>query len=467
MGGYIPGQKPGRMPDDTDRDGGQDTDESLHRFLRDIYHIPQAYLTTLDAAEASLQGAFAEIDRRAALNQLRLLHIFQSRGVTDFHLNGSTGYGYGDSGREVLEQVFASYFGGEAALVRSQIQSGTHAIALGLYGNLKPGDELVCAAGPPYDTLQKVIGLHEEADSLIESGVSYREIPLASDVDDRDVVDLPRLIDAIDSRTKMVFIQRSKGYHWRPSVGIDELGSILSAIKAKRPDVVCLVDNCYCEMTETREPGELGADLVIGSLIKNPGGTLAPCGGYIVGKAPYVEACARRLSAPGLSPELGASLGFNRPAFQGLYQAPQVVSQSMKGAVLAGAFFAGLGYAVMPETSVDRADIVQAIRLGSEDKLLRFCRAIQKACPLDATFAPEPAMLPGYRHPVIMAGGGFIQGSSGELSADGPLRPPYDVFMQGGFSLAQIRLGLLLAATDLDASAPIQDESPPEREAAR
>ena len=497
----------------------RDTDENLHRFLRGVYHIPQVYIATLEAAEESLQGVFTEIDRRAALNQLRLLHIFQSHDVTDFHLNGSTGYGYGDSGREMLEQVFASYFGGETALVRSQIQSGTHAIALGLYGNLKPGDELICAVGPPYDTLQKVIGLHGETDSLIESGVSYREIPLAIDVASRDmplvsdtdsretsftpdvgyqaaayrpregaVVDLPRLLEAIGSRTKMVFLQRSKGYHWRSSVGIDELERILSAVKAKKPDVICIVDNCYCEMTETREPGEVGADLVIGSLIKNPGGTLAPCGGYIVGKAPYVEACVRRLTAPGLSPDLGASLGFNRPTFQGLYQAPQVVSQSMKGAVLAGAFFGRLGYAVMPasmpEPPLDatpnrsvsspsdyartdevsrilrhRTDIVQAIRLGSEDKLLRFCRAIQKACPLDASFAPEPAMLPGYSHPVIMAGGGFIQGSSSELSADGPVRPPYDAFLQGGFSLAQIRLGLLLAATDLDALAPIQAES--------
>ena len=345
--------------------------------------------------------------------------------------------------------MYAGYFGGEAALVRSQILSGTHALALGLYGNLRPGDELISAAGQPYDTLLKVIGLHGEAGSLRDMDVTYKEIPLRGDCDG-PAVDLPRLLDSIGDRTKLVFLQRSKGYQWRSSIGAAELKKILKALKGRKKDLICLVDNCYCEMVGTEEPGESGADLVVGSLIKNPGGTLAPSGGYIVGKKPYVESCARRLSAPGLGADMGASLGFNRPAFQGLFQAPQTVSQALKGAVLAAAFFHGLGYEVLPhEGGATRADVVQAIRLDDEDKLIRFCQAIQRACPLDSVYLPEPALLPGYDHPVIMAGGGFIQGSSSELSADGPLRPPYVAYLQGGFSLAQIRLGLLLAAKAL------------------
>lgn len=419
------------------------------QLLRDIWRIQPELISVMKEAEDALRAEFDRIEERASYNQLRLLHIFQQNGITDFHLNGSTGYGYGDTGREALESVFAGYFGGEAALVRSQIMSGTHALALGLYGVLQPGDELISAVGQPYDTLQKIIGFHGETGSLLSSGVTYQEIPPAG-AGAAEAIDLPRLLAGIGDKTKMVLIQRSKGYQWRPSVGMAELKKVLKAVKSRKADVVCLVDNCYCEMAETEEPGGFGADLVIGSLIKNPGGALAPTGGYIVGKAAYVEDCARRLSAPGLGAELGASMGFNRPAFQGLYQAPQTVCQSMKGAVLAAAFFQRLGYPVLPDNpGAPRADIVQAIRLGEEDKLIRFCRAIQQACPLDAAFMPEPAALPGYEQPVIMAGGGFVQGSSSELSADGPLRPPYIVYLQGGVALAQIRLGLLLAAKTL------------------
>ena len=451
----------------------QGIDGETSRYLQEKWGIPSNLLVVMAEAEDSLQSEFASIDRRSSYNQLRLLHIFQNNGITDFHLNGSTGYGYGDEGRDALESIFAAYFGGEGALVRSQIMSGTHAIALGLYGLLQPGDELISAAGRPYDTLLKVIGIHGEAGALLETGVIYKEIPLrergkaaakeGAAIEGPEgpllkpgatAVDLPLLIDSINERTKMILIQRSKGYQWRPSIDKAELKAIITAVKERKPDVVCLVDNCYCEMVDTEEPGEYGADLIIGSLIKNPGGTLAPSGGYVVGKLPYVEACARRLSAPGLGSGLGASLGFNRPAFQGLFQAPQTVSQSLKGAVLAAEFFHRLGYAVLP-ASVDtnRADIVQAIQLGDEAGLVRFCGAIQQACPIDSAFKPEPALLPGYDDPVVMAGGGFIQGSSSELSADGPLRPPYIAFLQGGFSLAQVRLGLLLAAKAL-ASGP-------------
>ena len=454
-----------------------DEKDPLRRLLRETYRIPSNLIEIIDQAENAIQEEFALIDGRSAYNQLRLLHIFQENGITDFHLNGSTGYGYGDAGRDALERVYADYFGCGAALVRSQIVSGTHALAIGLYGNLKPGDEMISAAGSPYDTLQKIIGLRGERDSLMESGVTYREIPIKVSHDahgdncgdkEEGVIDLPRLLQAVNDKTKLIFLQRSKGYQWRHSLTVAELEKVISAVKAKKADAICLVDNCYCEMTEIREPGETGADLVIGSLIKNPGGTLAPCGGYIAGGKDYVEACGRRLLAPGLHTDLGASLGFSRLAYQGLFQAPQTVCQSVKGAVLAAAFFQRLGYEVMPEaagagTSADskeadadwrradraRADIVQAIKLGDERKLARFCEAIQRACPVGASFVPEPAELPGYSHPVIMAGGGFIQGSSSELSADGPLRPPYIAYLQGGFSLAQIRLGLLLAAAAL------------------
>ncbi|MCL2167072.1 MAG: methionine gamma-lyase family protein [Clostridiales bacterium] len=436
-------------------------DRMRRQFLQEVYRVPLAYITLLEEAEYGLREAFACIDERVDYNQLRLLHCFQQCGVTDFHLNGSTGYGYGDAGREALEAVFAAYFGGEQALVRSQIISGTHALALGLYGNLKPGDAMISAAGQPYDTLQRIIGLHGEADSLedslLASGVTYQEIPLKEEGAE-GTVDLPRLLDAVNDKTKLILLQRSKGYQWRPSLSLRELEGVISALKAKKADLICLVDNCYCEMTETAEPGDAGADLTIGSLIKNPGGTLAPCGGYIVGKRSCVEACVRRLYAPGLRSDMGATLDFNRLAFQGLSQAPQTVGQSMKGAMLAAEFFHRLGYAVMPpalrtgsdgDILRDRADIVQAVRLDEEARLIRFCHGIQQACPVNAAFLPEPDRLPGYDCPVVMAGGGFIQGSSSELSADGPLRPPYIAYLQGGFSLAQIRLGLLLAAKAL------------------
>ena len=479
---------------------GSEASGSMHRLLEAAWGIPPHLAVSLEEAEEAVREEFAQIEAMASYNQLRLLHIFQEAGITDFHLNGSTGYGYGDKGREALEAVFAAYFGGEAALVRGQIISGTHALALGLFSSLQPGDELISAAGPPYDTLQKVIGLHGTPDSLIENGILYKEVPTRTSTqvaghapeqmfvqvsahrsaqapaqmpaqtlaqmlaqvpkpkDDAGdgAVDIARLLEAVSDRTRAVFFQRSKGYQWRPSITMTELRKAIATIKAKKPDAICIVDNCYCEMADTEEPGNAGADLVIGSLIKNPGGTLAPMGGYVVGKAPLVEACARRLYAPGLNPDMGASMGFTRPAFQGLFQAPHVVGEALKGAVLAAEFFARQGYDVLPgrkriasEQPASRSDIVQAIKLGDEGKLIRFCQAIQQACPLDAAFVPEPAMLPGYSHPVIMAGGGFIQGSSSELSADGPLRPPYAAYLQGGFSLAQIRLGLLLAAKAL------------------
>ncbi|MDR1194216.1 MAG: methionine gamma-lyase family protein [Peptococcaceae bacterium] len=414
-------------------------------LLEKEYQIPRTLLDTMAAAESGLEQMFARAEAVAAHNQLRLLRIFQRRGATDFHLQGSTGYGYGDKGRALLEEIFAEFFGGEAALARGQIISGTHALSLGLYGNLRPGDELISAAGRPYDTLLKIIGRRGEADTLLDQGIGYREIPLAGD----GHIDLPRLLAAVGPHTRMALLQRSKGYDWRPAVSLAELAVVIAALRQKKPDLICLVDNCYCEMVEPLEPGHVGADLTIGSLIKNPGGTLAPSGGYLVGRAAYVAAAARRLTAPGLGSDMGASLGFNRLAYQGLFQAPQTVCQSVKGGVLAAAFFRRLGYDTLPDAGDERPDTVQAIKLGEAKKLIAFCQAVQKACPLDAAFAPEPDLLPGYDYPVIMAGGGFVQGASSELSADGPMRPPYIAYFQGGISLAQTRLALLLAAMAL------------------
>ena len=458
----MPAHYPMGMTIMTDHDR---MEKNLHRIYQDDYGIPASLIAVLDEAEESLSEPFSSVDALSAVNQLRLLREFQQQEVTDFHLNGSTGYGYGDVGRETLEAIFAGYFGGEAALVRSQIVSGTHALAIGLYGLLQPGDGLISAAGPPYDTLRTIIGSQGEKGSLLDIGVQYKEIPLAESQTDPQneglpscVVDLPCLLAGIEDNTRVVLFQRSKGYDWRHSISIQELSLLIQEVKEKKADLICLVDNCYCEMTGTVEPGTVGADLVIGSLIKNPGGTLAPGGGYIVGREDLVQDCVRRMLAPGLRADLGASLGFNRLAYQGLFQAPFTVGQSLKGAMLAAAFFHRLGYPVMPEAGgysslsggIDRrSDIVQGIRLDDREKLIRFCQGIQKACPLDAVFTPEPSMLPGYNHPVIMAGGGFVQGSSSELSADGPLRPPYIAYLQGGSSLAQIRLGLLLAACAL------------------
>jgi cystathionine beta-lyase family protein involved in aluminum resistance len=417
----------------------------LQSIYQDKYSISEHLIELLEEAEIACESRFRQFDRQAEFQQIKLLKLFQDNQITDFHLHGSTGYGYGDVGRDALESIFAGFFGGEAALVRSQIVSGTHALALGLLGNLRHGQEMISAIGRPYDTMLKVIGLHGEKGSLIDSGIAYREVDLTP----QGHIDLEALKRTLSPKTGLVLFQRSKGYQWRPSTTIDELTRAIRTVKEYDPDIICMVDNCYCEMIESLEPGEVGADLVAGSLIKNPGGGLARCGGYLAGKKEYISAAARRLTAPGLGQDIGASLEFNRTAYQGFFQAPLIVAQAVKGAELAAEFFTRLGYEVLPEPNLPRVDIVQAICLNHADKLISFCQGIQKACPLDSMFVPEPAMLPGYDHPVIMAGGTFIQGSSIELSADGPLREPYIAYMQGGLSLAQIKLGILLAAREI------------------
>lgn len=388
---------------------------------------------------------FAEISATAETNQLKIIRAFQKNQVADFHLNGSTGYGYGDEGRDNLERVYADVFRTEKALVRAQIVSGTHAIAIALFGNLKAGDELIAATGQPYDTMLKVIGIHGEEGSLIQNGVTYKEIPLTA----KNKIDLERIMSSITPQTKMVTFQRSKGYSWRPSFGIKELAEAVQTVKKQFPQVICMVDNCYGEFVEEKEPTEIGADIIAGSLIKNPGGGLALTGGYLAGKAALIDKAAIRLTAPGIGLDVGSSLNFGRFAYQGLFMAPFIVGESLKGAILAAKFFQTLGYEVLPADNEKRADIIQAIKLGSRELMIAFCRGIQRACPLDAHVSPEPALLPGYTDEVIMAGGTFIQGSSIELSADGPIRPPYIIFLQGGLTLGHIKTGLLLAAEEM------------------
>ena len=374
------------------------------------------------------------------------MRAFQQHRITDFHLNGSTGYGYGDEGRDRLEKVYATVFKAEKALVRAQIVSGTHALALGLLGNLQRGEELLSATGRPYDTLLKVIGIHGEDGSLKQMGINYREIPLTKEKE----INLEQLGMSISPQTKIVIFQRSKGYEWRPSFSIEKLAQAIKIIKDNFPEIICMVDNCYGEFVENQEPLEVGADLIAGSLIKNPGGGLALTGGYLAGKENLINKAALRLTAPGIDLEVGSSLNFNRPAYQGLFMAPLIVGEALKGAVLAAKFFQLLGFPVLPQFDEQRTDIIQAIRLGSRELMLSFCHGLQKACPLDAYVKPEPALLPGYTDEVIMAGGTFIQGSSIELSADGPIRPPYNIYLQGGLSLAHIKTGIMLAAEEMN-----------------
>jgi cystathionine beta-lyase family protein involved in aluminum resistance len=405
-------------------------------------------IQALDSAAAACAPLFQRAEDISEINQARVLRAFQRCHIGEIHLHGATGYGYGDIGREALETLYAELMGTEQALVRTQIVSGTHALAIGLLGNLSAGDELISAAGRPYDTLLKVIGTKGEAGSLARLGITYREVPLTASGN----IDLGLLAEALSPKTKIVLFQRSKGYQWRPSYALSLIGEAIQTVKAVYPHVVCMVDNCYGEFVEPLEPGAYGADLVAGSLIKNPGGTLALNGGYLAGRGDLIENGAVRLTAPGVGKEVGASLGFNRWAFHGLFIAPVMVALAVKGAVLAARFFRDLGYPVLPQPEEPRSDIVQAIRLGTPEALKAFCLGIQQASPLNFNFTPVPDLLPGYTDEVIMAGGTFIQGSSIELSADGPMRPPYNVFLQGGMGLGHIKTGLALAAA-LTASA--------------
>ncbi len=390
---------------------------------------------------SDLKDRFAAIDAIAEANQLKVIAAMQKNRVAANHFNLSTGYGYDDEGRDTLERVYADCFGAEAALVRPQITCGTHALALALGANLLPGDELLSPVGGPYDTLEEVIGIRESVGSLKEYGVSYRQVDLLPD----GSFDTDKICAAISKKTKLITIQRSKGYATRPSFSVAQIGELIALCKQCKPDVICMVDNCYGEFTELIEPVNVGADLMVGSLIKNPGGGLAPTGGYICGRADLIERCARRLTAPGLGREVGANLGLLTQFYQGFFLAPTVVSSAVKGAVFAANCYEKLGFHVIPGASEVRHDIIQAVELGSREGMIAFCKGIQAAAPVDSYVTPEPAPMPGYDSDVIMAAGAFVQGSSIELSADGPTRPPYAVYFQGGLTWYHAKLGILMS----------------------
>ena len=388
-----------------------------------------------------LTERFAEVDRVAEHNQAKVLHAMQKNRVNATCFAATTGYGYDDLGRDRLEQVYADCFHTEAALVRPQITCGTHALTVALSANLLPGDELLSPVGGPYDTLEEVIGIRESPCSLKEYGVSYRQVDLLPD----GTFDYPAIRAAIGERTKLVTIQRSKGYATRPTFSVEQIGELIAFCKSVKPDVICMVDNCYGEFVQTKEPSDFGADMVVGSLIKNPGGGLAPIGGYICGTKACVSRCAFRLSAPGLGQEVGANLGLLPSLYQGLFLAPTVVSGAIKGAIFAANIYESLGYPVIPNGSEPRYDIIQAVTLGSREAMLAFCKGIQAAAPVDSYVDPVPWAMPGYESEVVMAAGAFVQGSSIELSADGPIRPPYAVYFQGGLTWYHAKTGILMS----------------------
>ena len=388
-----------------------------------------------------LQNRFTQIDRIAEFNQAKVLAAMQKNKVSAACFAATTGYGYDDVGRDNLERVYADVFHTEAALVRPQITCGTHALTVALSANLLPGDELLSPVGLPYDTLQEVIGIRESLCSLKEYGVSYRQVDLLED----GSFDYEGIRNAINKKTKLVTIQRSKGYATRPTFSVKQIGELISFIKEIKPDVVCMVDNCYGEFVETIEPSDVGADMVVGSLIKNPGGGLAPIGGYICGTESCVKRCAFRLSAPGLGQEVGANLGLMPSLYQGFFLAPTVVAGAEKGAIFAANLYEPLGFRCVPNATESRHDIIQAVELKSEEGMIAFCKGIQAAAPVDSFATPLPWDMPGYNDKVIMAAGAFVQGSSIELSADGPIRPPYAVYFQGGLTWHHAKLGILMS----------------------
>lgn len=389
----------------------------------------------------SLHDRFEEIDKNAEYNQMKVIKAMQDEKVAEMHLSGTTGYGYNDDGRDTLEKIYSDIFKTEDALVRPQIICGTHALNVALSSNLRPGDEFLSPVGKPYDTMDEIIGIRPSKGSLAEYGITYAQVDLLPD----GGFDYEGIKNAINERTKLVTIQRSKGYASRPTLSVERIGELISFIKSIKPDVICMVDNCYGEFVERIEPSEVGADMIVGSLIKNPGGGLAPCGGYIAGKKECVEQAAYRLSSPGLGKEVGATLGVNQSFYQGLFLSPVVVAGALKGAIFAANVYEKAGFVVRPDGSEPRYDIIQAVELGSADGLLAFCKGIQAAAPVDSFVTPEPWPMPGYDSDVIMAAGAFVQGSSIELSADGPLKEPYSVFFQGGLTWYHAKLGIMMS----------------------
>ncbi len=420
----------------------------MNRRIIDKYkemNLSSDIINYCERIENGLRDRFEEIDEVAEYNQMKVIQAMQKNRVCEAHFNASTGYGYNDGGREALEAVYADIFHTEAALVRPQLTCGTHALTVALSAILRPGDELYSPVGKPYDTLEGVIGITEQKGSLKEFQITYRQTDLKDDGD----FDYEKIQNCINSKTKLVTIQRSKGYQTRPTLSVEKIGQVIAFIKKLKPDVICMVDNCYGEFTELTEPTDVGADMCVGSLIKNPGGGLAPIGGYIVGTNECIEACAFRLTAPGLGREVGATLGLNRDFFQGLFLAPTVTAGALKGAIFAANVYEKLGFPVIPNGTEERYDIIQAVTLGSAEAVIAFCKGIQAAAPVDSFVTPEPWPMPGYHSEVIMAAGAFIQGSSIELSADAPIEPPYAVYFQGGLTWYHAKLGIMMSLQKL------------------
>lgn len=428
----------------------EEKSDQMQNHLQDMmqkeYGIRPEFCALSDRIEARIAPQFAEIDRNRDYNQLKVLHAMQKNNLSERHFNFATGYGYDDLGRDILDRIYADAFGCEDALVRSQIISGTQALGVCLFGILRPGDTVVAVTGKPYDTLEEIIGIRGSGKgSLKDFGVHYEQVDLLPD----GTPDYAGIARAIGPHVKMAILQRSRGYAYRDALSLETIQKVAETVKKANPGTVVMCDNCYGEFVSDREPVNVGVDLMVGSLIKNPGGGLAQTGGYIAGKKELVEMCAYRLTAPGLGKHVGASLGATRNMLQGFYMAPHTVAECLKGAVFTAALFAELGYETSPSYDAERSDIIQAIRFQDGEKLKAFCRMIQAAAPVDSFVVPEAWDMPGYEAPVIMAAGAFVQGSSIELSADGPMIPPYVAFMQGGLTYANVKLAALMAANQL------------------
>ena len=410
------------------------------------FDISPKILDLIEESEKDAAGSFQELDDIMAYNQYKVLAAFQKNNIRDMHFSWTTGYGYDDVGRDALEQVYADIFHTEAALVRPIIVSGTHALTLALMGPLRPGDELIYSSGGPYDTLEEVIGIRGEGKgSLKEYGVNYKQVELTGE----GKIDFDALEKAIGPKTKMVCLQRATGYAWRKAISIEEIGEWAAFVKGIRPDIICMVDNCYGEFLHTKEPTDVGADIMAGSLIKNPGGGLALAGGYVVGRADLIEKVSYRMTSPGVGSDSGLMFGQTRAMLQGLFTAPKTVNGAVKGAVLCARAFEKLGYDICPGVGDVRSDIIQAVRLGSPEAVIAFCRGIQAAAPVDSAVRPEPCDMDGYGDKVVMAAGAFVQGSSIELSADAPMREPYNVYFQGGLTYEHSRFGVIRALQEL------------------
>lgn len=415
-------------------------------YLINKLNINKKILDLCIATEDEIQEQFKKIDEIREYNQYKVLRAMQKNRLSDTHFNYSTGYGYGDVGRENIDKVYADIFEAEDALVRPQIASGTHALSLCLFGILRPGDEMLAVTGKPYDTLDNIIGIEKVLPgSLREFGVSYSQVDLTAE----GKINYNEISKKINSKTKLVLIQRSTGYSWRPSLSLEDIEYTIKFIKIINPNIICMVDNCYGEFIDFKEPTEVGADIIAGSLIKNPGGGIAPTGGYVAGKQHLVEMAAGRLIAPGIGKECGATLGVNRLFFQGLFLAPHIVSEALKGAVFSARLFEKLGFEVNPAYTANRSDIIQAVKFGNREALIAFCQGIQKGSPVDSFVNPEPWDMPGYNDQVIMAAGGFVQGSSIELSADAPLRAPFIAYQQGGLTFDHVKIGVIYAVQNL------------------